>query len=103
MSQSDSGLQPQRTTLAWGRTGMVMVVTALLVLRASLQAGAVSLLLGMGLVLLASGVGFWWAGEVRRRQLALARLGAPSRALIGFATASTVVAAAAGLMTLVLA
>lgn len=41
MRQPNRGLQPERTALAWGRTGLAVFVNALTVLRAGMQSDQV--------------------------------------------------------------
>jgi len=65
----DPGLQPERTALAWSRTGLAVLVNALLVVRAGIGHGAVgvslmgALLLGGAVVLMAAGA---WRGRALR-------------------------------------
>jgi uncharacterized membrane protein YidH (DUF202 family) len=65
----DPGLQPQRTALAWGRTGLAMFANALLVLRLGANAADRPVEF-MGIVFLAISGGMLFIGEGRRRQLA---------------------------------
>jgi len=51
VAQGDRGLQPQRTALAWGRTGLAVFVNALIVLRAGLMTEQ-PLVLALGVFLL---------------------------------------------------
>jgi hypothetical protein len=51
VSQADRGLQPQRTALAWSRTGLAVFVNALIVLRAGLVTEQ-SFIVLLGMILL---------------------------------------------------
>ena len=53
VSRRDSGLQPQRTALAWVRTGLAVFVNALIVLRAGFATAQV-FILALGSLLLAA-------------------------------------------------
>lgn len=76
----DPGLQPQRTALAWGRTGLAMIVNALLVLRLGINAGDRPVeYLGIGFLAISGGM--LLIGEGRRRQLAKMPAGATPRVM----------------------
>lgn len=96
--QADPGLQPQRTALAWSRTGLAMVVNAVLVLRAGLVEDDPALLMLGALLTLVAG-GFVAAGRLRRRELARPDAGGPPSWLIAWTAAGTVLACAAGALT----
>jgi uncharacterized membrane protein YidH (DUF202 family) len=65
----DSGLQPQRTALAWSRTALAMVVNSLLVLRIGINTADRSIEF-LGFAFLAISGGILLVGEIRRRELA---------------------------------
>ena len=65
----DPGLQPQRTALAWGRTGLAVFVNAFLVLRLGEQSGR-TLTIALGIFLLAAAAGIIGVGISRSRALA---------------------------------
>ena len=80
----DSGLQAQRTALAWGRTRLAMIVNALLVLRFGVNAGDRPVeILGIGFFAISGGM--LLIGENRRRQLAKTRARASPRVMAGCA------------------
>lgn len=64
----DTGLQPQRTALAWGRTALAMFCSALLVLRLGVQAADRPVEF-LGIIFLGISGGMLSIGEARRRQL----------------------------------
>lgn len=65
---ADSGLQAERTTLAWARTAMTVFANALLALRAGIV-GQRWPVTALGIVLLVSATALMMIGGVRRRQL----------------------------------
>ncbi|WP_159910954.1 DUF202 domain-containing protein [Pantoea sp. 18069] len=64
----DPGLQAERTALAWSRTGLAMLVNALLALRAG-WTGREAPITALGLVLLLASGAIIFYGAWRRRQL----------------------------------
>jgi uncharacterized membrane protein YidH (DUF202 family) len=65
----DPGVQLERTALAWNRTGLAVLVNALIVLRAGVQADQV-LIMAAGVLLLASSGGAVVVSAWRSRKLA---------------------------------
>lgn len=70
MTRIDPGLQPQRTSLAWTRTGLAIFVNALIVLRAGLQTGQVLISSLGGALLIAAAISVF-CGTWRVRNLAI--------------------------------
>ena len=66
---AEAGLQPERTTLAWRRTALAVLVNAIVVLRTGSQAGRGVVLL-LGLTLLAAAGAVVALGALRARHLA---------------------------------
>ncbi|WP_120967209.1 DUF202 domain-containing protein [Comamonas sp. lk] len=64
----DPGLQPERTALAWSRTGLAMLLNALLALRSG-WVGQHAPITGLGLVLLMASGAIIFYGAWRRRHL----------------------------------
>lgn len=60
---ADPGLQPERTSMAWGRTSMAYLVAAAMTLRWVPHYGATVVIVTGGLVLVALGI---YAGQRRR-------------------------------------
>ena len=76
----DSGLQAQRTALAWSRTALAMIVNALLVLRLGVNAADRPVeFLGLGFLAISGGL--LLIGGIRRRQLAKAHTAASPRVM----------------------
>lgn len=63
----DAGRQAERTALAWSRTGMAVLVNAVLVLRAGLQQASKPTT-GLGVVLLAAAAGVMVYARHRQRE-----------------------------------
>lgn len=94
----DSGLQAQRTALAWGRTALAMIVNSLLVLRLGVNAADRPVeFLGLGF--LAVSAGLLLIGEHRRRQLAKTPARASPR-LMAVCAVSVVLASLAGVVVM---
>lgn len=64
----DSGLQAERTALAWNRTALAVAVNGVLVLRAGMVGNAM-LLLAFGALLLLAAIGATAYSSIRKRQL----------------------------------
>jgi uncharacterized membrane protein YidH (DUF202 family) len=98
MSYLDPGLQPQRTSLAWSRTGFAVLINAVVVLRTASNSRH-GLLLALGLyLLLASGV-LTIYGTTRRAALNTGTKPArPTRLLMISVTTTTLIAAISGMM-----
>jgi uncharacterized membrane protein YidH (DUF202 family) len=69
VASADRGLQPQRTALAWSRTGLAVFVNALIVLRAGLMTEQ-TLILALGVFLLVAAGLLVVGGTWRMRDLA---------------------------------
>ena len=67
--ERDPGLQRERTAMAWSRTGLALLVNALVVLRAGVQ-GEHLLILGLGTALVGSAIAAVSFGFFRARRLA---------------------------------
>jgi uncharacterized membrane protein YidH (DUF202 family) len=67
-SARDPGVQPERTALAWSRTGLAVLANALLVLRAGSSSGSTPILM-LGVLLLGAAGGAFACGAWRRRRL----------------------------------
>lgn len=85
----DAGLQPERTRLAWRRTTLSCVVTAVLALRQALRGtGSPVEVVGVSVIVLLW-LAFMWVAHRRMRELAVAR---PPGLAPGAALATTVCA-----------
>jgi uncharacterized membrane protein YidH (DUF202 family) len=91
----DPGLQPERTSLSWSRTALIVAVNALLALRTGFVEGEDWLVVA-GVVLVGAAAAVAAVGTVRRRQLDAGQFAPPASLIVAIA-AVTVVAAAAGI------
>lgn len=95
----DDGLADERTTLAWQRSGLSLIVVAGLVARAALEAHALMLAIVAGGAVALLGAGAWGHGgrayRRDRRPLAAGHLAPPVAALCIMAVATIVIAALA--------
>ncbi|MBX3644221.1 MAG: DUF202 domain-containing protein [Rubrivivax sp.] len=100
MNGADSGLQPQRTALAWSRTGLAVFVNALLALRTGAQLG-MTFVVTLGIVLLFAAAGIVACGVWRQRYLAHSHAPiAPSVSMIRGVVITRWLACAAGLVSI---
>lgn len=74
---TDPGLQAERTALAWSRTGLAVLVNALLVLRSGLQHDSKPIT-ALGVVLLGAAAAVTLYAKCRKKQLALSAQSAPA-------------------------
>jgi uncharacterized membrane protein YidH (DUF202 family) len=96
----DPGLQPERTALAWSRTGFALLVNALLALRAGWTVQSVPIT-GLGVLLLMCCAGAIAYGALRRRHLAAGlRPLAPPALAIWVAAAVMMLACATGVASI---
>jgi uncharacterized membrane protein YidH (DUF202 family) len=70
VSYADPGLQPQRTALAWTRTGLSVLLNSGVVLRSGVQANEPFILV-LGFVLLVAAAGAVACGGWRARRLTI--------------------------------
>lgn len=93
----DVGLQAERTALAWTRTGLAVVVNALLALRSGWTSGRLALIVVACALLAAAGSAIFY-GAWRQRHLSTGLgMTAPPAIAIAVAAVVTLVACAAGL------
>ncbi|SFR73660.1 IPTL-CTERM protein sorting domain-containing protein [Agromyces sp. CF514] len=96
----DPGLQPERTALAWSRTGLAIAVNAVLALRDGLSSNQPALSTA-GVVLFVLAAVAVAHGTVRRRQLGARREIVPPSPLVMLGVAATVLlAAVAGIISI---
>jgi uncharacterized membrane protein YidH (DUF202 family) len=96
----DAGLQPERTALAWNRTGLAIVVNALLALRAGWTSERPMLVVVAFVLLIAAGGAIVY-GAWRQRHLSTGLgMTAPPALAIACAAIVTLVASAAGLTSM---
>ena len=81
MNRFESGLQAERTSLAWSRTAVAMAVNALLVVRSGLQSAQGSVIV-MGALLGLLAAGLFAASAWRRQALRNTRVHAPPALLM---------------------
>ena len=97
----DPGLQPERTALAWSRTGLAMLVNALLALRTGWTSHQAPITVLGFVLLLASGATIFYAAWRRRHLLRGQGPIAPSAHAIAEVAADTLLGCAVELASVV--
>lgn len=101
MTRTNGGVQPERTELAWGRTGLAITVNAVLILRTGLMTHHPWLVALACVLFVAAAVaivgGMWRANRLR----STAQLAAPPPALMRLTVAAAMLCCAAALASLV--
>lgn len=96
----DAGVQPERTALAWTRTGMALLANALLVVRAGWSSDSTAIMAVGGLLLVACAGAFVF-GAWRRQRLISGRAPlAPPALAMQIAASVMLVACAAGVASI---
>jgi uncharacterized membrane protein YidH (DUF202 family) len=99
----DPGLQAERTALAWNRTGLSVLVNALLALRTGWDSGEAGLSALAIALLLAAGAAIYYGAWRRRHLLSSHPSIAPSSFAIAAAAVVAIAACAAGLFAILIA
>ena len=103
MNHGDPGLQPQRTSLAWSRTGFSVFIIALLVLRTAGKAyHGLLFALGLGLLLASGIVAICGASRSVALNSGL-KAGEPPRLYMISVMAASLTAAVAGILCIMVA
>lgn len=97
----DPGLQPERTTLAWVRTGLALAVVSLLLTRLT-GVGSAALAIGLGGMVVGAALVVGQSGRHRRNDVSLrsAHLRPAAGASAGLMVAIVVLAAVAAVLVL---
>ena len=98
----DSGLQGERTALAWNRTGLAVVTNALLALRAGWTSGRASLIFLAFALLVAAGAAAAYGAWRRRHLLDGHGTIAPPAVAVATAATVTLIACATGIASILL-
>ncbi len=96
----DAGLQAERTALAWNRTGLAVLVNALLALRAGWSSKEVPITALALVLLLAAGAAVFYGGWRRRHLVSGGTPVAPSALVIAATALVVLLACVTGLASL---
>ncbi|GLB69179.1 DUF202 domain-containing protein [Arthrobacter mangrovi] len=97
----DPGLQPERTALAWNRTALVLIITALMFLRWIPLFGPVASFLSAGAVAVALGASIGRSRRYRRQSAGIRSESlAPAASGVAWVTAAVFVLGCAGAVQL---
>jgi uncharacterized membrane protein YidH (DUF202 family) len=102
MQVPDAGLQAERTALSWTRTGVAVLVNALLALRSGWFSHDAPIIVLASALVVAAGAVFWLGASRRRTLLQGQGPIAPPTRVVAAAAAITLVACMTGLAAVVM-